>query len=256
MHTNSKSTILRYIVLGYGILYFASVILPVFTVGTAEIETPPSLAEKITVFITFLLYLGGMSFLWRNEKTAGILLCTWHFLAWAFSLLLWRDAGMVLVMVFPMLFPAVLLIRNWHLKNKENLPTEWHKWNFVLRLLLFNYSAIYILVILSDLVPRLPGFQLPTKVDDLNMWNFTSAPGIFLLILFALYVFGFLISFRSHMAAGILFVIWFAFLYFINTSYIEFAQSGPWVAFGVTIFVQGVYYLILHFRKKEFLGSG
>jgi hypothetical protein len=254
MRTNSKSTILRYIVIGYGILYFFSVIIPLFSGASEKMGTPPSSAEIITVILTFILYLAGTSFIWKSEKTAGILLCAWHFMAWAFSLLLWRDAGMILVLVFPMLFPAMLLIRNWYQENSNTLPTEWHKWDFTLRILLWNYAAAYILVIISDLAPRLTGLQLPTKVDDLNVWNFSSRPGIYLLVLFALFVTGFFASFRSHLAAGVLFIIWFAFLLFISTSFIVFAQAGPWVAFGITILVQGVFYLILHFRKKEYLG--
>jgi len=254
MKTNSTSKTLRYIVIIYGFIYFSLfVLIPLIVGNQGNEDMVPTKVELITVPLAFVIYALGTIYLWINEKWAGIMLLFWHFCVWALAMLFWRDAGMVLVLIFPMVFPAVLLIRNWYKKNDEKYTSEIGQWELVLKVLLINYAAIYVLVIFSNVVPKLMGWELITRVDDLAVWDYTSLLGILLLVLFAIFLLGFVISWKSELISGILFVVWYVFLVILNSIYPEFANSGPSNLFGLTILLQGVFQIVLFFKKKRLL---
>jgi hypothetical protein len=182
---------------------------PLINYDPENLDFQMSKIEMFTIPLVFVLFLIGTIYSWFNEKNAGIILCCWHFSTWVLSMLFWRDAGMVLVLIFPILFLAVLLIRNGYVKSNESYNTSFFKWKISLRALVINYMAIYLLIVFSNIVPKLIGWDLPTKVDDLAVWNYSSFPGLILLFAFLLFIIGFVISWRSELAAGIIFIVWF-----------------------------------------------
>lgn len=256
MKTNSISKSLRYIIISYGIIYFILFILaPLISENQEYDNYVPSTIEKVTVPVAFVIFLTGTCYLWINEKIAGIILLFWHFIVWVLSMLFWPDAGMTLVLIFPMLFPPVLLIRNWYKKNDDKYKSEIMQWELALRTLLINYAAIYLLIVFSNIVPKLIGWKLATRVDDLAVWDYSSFLGILLLIMFAIFLLGFIISWKSEIISSILFIIWYAILLFLSFNFPEFANSGPSALFGVTILLHAVFYIILFFKKRQHQNS-
>ena len=245
MKTDKRSNVLRYIIGGYGLLYLAMLISEVFSPEYSE-GSMVGQANLITVLFAFVVFLVGIIYSWFNELIAGILICSWHFIVWAFSLLLWPDAGMVLILIFPMLFPGVLLIRNWYMKKNKKYAAENERTRLTLLLLLINYTAIYLLIVAVNTLSKLFDWTLPTRVDDLVLWDYTSFLGLILLFLLVLFGVGALISKRSMLMAGMIFIVWYILVLFLNFSYPEFANSGPWFIFGLVILIQGIFYMVLH----------
>jgi len=246
MTYNSKSTALRIITLVYCVLYFGGFIFPIL-IGDSDISEM-SKVELYTVPLAFFVFLTGTIYIFKNEKVGGIIILFWHFLVWCFSLLLWPDAGMVLVLIFPMIFPAIFMIRNWYIKNYESYKSEkLSRWKLTLRIFLINYTLVYLLVVFSNTAPRIFGWNLATGVDDLQVWSYSSFLGLSLIFALALYIFGFVISWRSELMAGIIFIVWYLIILFLSLSFPEFANSGPAMYSGLTILVQGVLYVVYYY---------
>ena len=250
MAANKTSKVLRIVTIVYCFFYLFGFILPLIGAdsGTGQI----SKAELITVPLAFIIFLVGTVYSFLIQKIAGIIILSWHFIVWVFSMLLWPEAGMVLVLVFPMMIVAIFMIKNWHLENADSHKSDWRvRWKLTLRIFLINYGLIYFLVVFSNIVPKLLGWNLVTTVDNLAVWSYSSFLGVSLLILFLMFIFGFIISWRSELIAGLLFVVWYVLVILLSKSYPEFANSGPSSIFGLTILVQGVLYVVLHFKLRQ-----
>jgi len=249
MASNSSSKALRIIIVGYCLLYFAGFIFPIIT-GNSSNEL--SKVELYTVPLAFLVFLTGTIYSFINEKISGIIILLWHFVVWVFSLLLWPDAGMVLVLIFPVIIPAIFMIRNWYSENNAAYKAQWWtRWRLTLRIFMVNYAVIYLLVVFSNVVPKLLGWNLVSPVDDLAVWSYTSFLGISLIFLLALFFFGFVVSWKSELIAGIVFIVWYISILMLAMNFPEFANSGPSGIFGITILVQGILYIFFYFKLRQ-----
>lgn len=252
---NPKSKAIGWILVIYALLYLGLFFIePLISYDPNNPDFQVNKLDLITTSFAFIIYLIGTIYVWKNEKVSGIILCVWHFIIWLFALLFWRDAGMVLAMAFPILFPGVLLIRNWYIQKDESYTSEAKQWDLSLKVLLINYAAIYLLIVFANVVPKLVGWELPTRVDEIAKWDYTSFTLIMLLLALLLFVIGFIISWRSKLFAGIIFILWYVLIIFMTKSSPEFADTGPSILFGITILVQGIFYIICHYRFVR-LGS-
>ena len=249
---NSNSTVMRIILAIYAFIYGAMIVLPLFSVEQST-ESGDLRLEQITVTLAFLIYLTGLIYCWFNERFGGTILLIWHFIVWCFSLLLWTDAGMVLLLIFPVIFPAVILIRNWHIKNNPEYEPVTKQWALSLRILNYNYTAIYLLCAGSAILPSLLEQTLPTRVDDLVVWSWTSTLGLSLIGLLIFYLVGFYFSFRNLVVAGSIYSLWYLGVIILSNAYPEFANSGPSNVFGMAILIQAIMYFTLN-KKRVKLG--
>lgn len=239
----SKFNILALLVAIYGVLYLLEIIGPLFN---SEIRSHTNSTEQVTVIFAFILFLAAAIYAWFDKMKAGILLMVWHFIVWAFASLIWKDAGMVLLLIFPMLFPAVFLVKQWYVETIDFYKPEFRQWKLVLRLLLINYAAIYLLTILSDIVPRLFGWPSPNGI--LNVWSYASALGVMLIFNAILFFVAFIVSWKSELITGILLIVWYIIVGVLVQQSPVFANSGPWEYLGLPIMVQGIFYVIYSFK--------
>ncbi len=247
--TNPKSKAIRWILIIYGLLYLVLFFIePLLNYEPENPDFQVTKLEVITTSLAFIFYLLGTIYAWKNEKFAGIILCVWHFMIWLCALLFWRDAGIVLIMAFPILFPGVLLIRNWYIQKKDHYTKEVNQWNLSLKVLLLNYAAIYLLVVVANIVPKLMGWDLPTRLDELATWSYTSLTGLMLLLALLLFTIGFILNWRYKLLAGVTFILWYVLIFIQTYRNPEFANIGPSTLFGLTIMIQGIFYLIYHFK--------
>jgi hypothetical protein len=246
----NKAKILQIITSIYCLAYFGMFILPFFIIESRA-EINPDRLEMLTVPLVFFIFLIGTIFSWFNEKIGGIILCIWHFIVWVFALFLWRETGMVLVLIFPMLFPAMLLVKNGLVKTNERYLPEQKQMKLALRILLLNYTPIYLLIVFANVVPNLLGWDLRTQVDDLVVWEISSQLALGLFVTFILFVTAFIISWKSEVIAGIFFVVWYFLVVVLTIKFPEFSNSGPWVAFGITILAQGILYIGFYFKNGQ-----
>ncbi len=94
--------ILRVILTIYGLLYALVLISHFYSENHFNFDVQTSVRTLSTVVFAFMFYMLGAVYSWFNRKIGGILLMGWHFLVWVFALLLWEDAGIILVVAFPM----------------------------------------------------------------------------------------------------------------------------------------------------------
>lgn len=249
MKTSKKNNIISIIISIYCLLYFISFVVPlVFVENTDHV---PSQTQIITVSLAFLLFLIGTITIWFNSKIGGIILLFWHFICWVFSLLVWPDAGMVLVLILPILYLATLSIQYWFEFNDNYYKSVVHQWKLSLRILLFNYLMIYSLIVYSNIIPVYMGIELPTLVDELAIKNYTSIPGSILILEFVLFIIGYILSWKDELKAAMLFILWYLILVYLTFQYPEFSKTGPSVIFGLVIIIQSIFYISNHFKFKK-----
>lgn len=249
MKTSKKTKIIASIISIYCLLYFISLIAPFFFENNNDYL--PTKIESITLTIAFLLFLIGSITIWFNSKTGGIMLLFWHFICWVFALLVWPDAGIVMVLILPILFLATISIQYWYETNDPYYKSAMSQWKLSLRILLFNYLLIYSLIVYSNIFPVYMGMDLPTRVDELAITNYTSIPGSILIFEFILFIIGYILSWRDEIKASIIFILWYLILLYLSFQFPEFSNTGPWALFGFVIIIQSIFYISNHFKTKK-----
>jgi hypothetical protein len=107
---------------------------------------------------------------------------------------------------------------------------------------LINYALIYLLIVVGHTLPLL-GIRYISNVYELVTWDYSSPLGIILLIALAIFILGFIHSWKKEKVAGILFIIWYAIILVMTILFREFSHSGPWFMVGLTVLVQGILYI-------------
>jgi hypothetical protein len=75
--------------------------------------TPPftePLFGVAMVYVLFLFFLLGYYHVWKNEKFSGKIFIAWYILLWALALFVWTNAGLTLVMGFPIFVLGILFL--------------------------------------------------------------------------------------------------------------------------------------------------
>ena len=235
----------------YGLLYVLEIIIPLFSSEMKPLEKQATKAELVTVSLAFVLFLLGAIYAWFDKRKAGILLMVWHFVVWGFASLLWRDAGMVFILIFPMLFPAVFLLKQWYIETDDYYKPVFRQWKLVLRLLFINYAAIYLLTICSDVFPKL--FSPASSKEIFIGWSYLSVLGLVLIFDAVLFFVALFVSWKSDLISGILLIFWYLIVVVLTQQFPVFDHSGPWAIFGLPIMVQGIFYVIsaLKFDSRQ-----
>lgn len=251
MENNSVSKALRVLVVFYGLAYAFLFILPMLTMNESTSDYVPTKTEIATTVFAFMVYLSGTIVMFYNEKLGGIVLSLWHFVIWLFAFSIWPDAGMVLILCFPVLIMAVFLMLNWYKKNDKRYQSGINRWKLVLKLLTINYTAIYLWVALAQIGPKSFGWTINENIDQLGAWEYSVFSKVVLLVLLGFYLLGVGLSNRSKWVAGLIFIIWYISVLILSYENLEFGHSGPYAVFGVVILAQGVLYLAYYMKKNE-----
>jgi hypothetical protein len=136
-----------------------------------------------------------------------------------------------------MLLGAFFLLE-WYKTSKAIMPSEHLQWKFILRLLLVNYTVLYIILVLSELSVGKPV-------------NYFSFPFIIYPLLLLIFLVGFILSWKRESLAGIIFLFWCAILIYANIAYSEIGHLGPWALFGLPILLQGIFYVKNHYQFRS-----
>ena len=235
----------------YGLIYLSGFIAPLIGKSMDELESIMSLVEIYTVPFAFLIFAIGVVIAWFNEKVGGMILLIWHFTVWLFSMYLWPQAGMVLILIFPILYLSAFLILNWYKRHVTKYTQPINQWKLVLNILMINYAVIYLLVVIAEIIPKLFGVVLRQDPAVLNNWNYNTKEIIILIALFVLFLISYLSTLKFRYLSGILLVLWFVLLGYLGLTSFNFLNSGPWLIFSLPILFQGILYIILHFKEKK-----
>ena len=78
----------------------------------------------IMVYIMFLFFLLGYSFLWKNGKVSGIIFIMWYGFLLVLALWVWVNAGMVLGLGIPIPILGALLLVKAYAKNIKKSTSQ------------------------------------------------------------------------------------------------------------------------------------
>ncbi len=186
--------------------------------------------DSLLAILIFLVFLTATIFSWFNLKISGILLQVWNIGIWIFSWFIWEEAGMIMVLAVPALVIGVLMNLKAYKSEVGPKPTNQIYWRFVLRLLIVNYAILYAITIMAGILSE----------DSLN---YSSFPFILFPILAAIFYAGSIVSWFNELVAGILLCLWYVVVVIGSIAYFDFFNSGPWFLFGLTILIQGLFYI-------------
>ena len=155
-----------------------------------------------------------------------------------------QDYGMLSAMASSFMVLGAFFMLDWYKTSKETIPSQKQQWNVILRVLLMNYAFLYSIVAISEPLVGEP-------VDYL------SYPYIIYPMMLLIFLVGFILSWKWEYFVGYIFLGWFAILVTANVVYSEISTLGGWIFFGLPILLQGIFYLVNHFRfrKKEILSK-
>lgn len=189
--------------------------------------------------VLLLVFMAGFALSWTNIRIAGIMLMIWNAGVWISDLYLFRDMdySMISALASPSMIIGALFLLEWFKTSKATVPSKQQQWKFILRVLLINYAVLYAIVVFSEL-------SVGEPVDYL------SFPFIIYPLLLLIFFVGFLLAWKTASLAGFIFLFWFAILVYGTVAYSEIWHLGPWVVFGLPILLQGIFYIIVHYKFR------
>ena len=90
----------------------------IFIGETFLTEESVPLLDTVGIIILFILFLVGYYFSWKNQRISGIIIVGWYVIELIFGFFVWDDAGMVILLGFPVFILGILLII-YSLKHKK-----------------------------------------------------------------------------------------------------------------------------------------
>jgi hypothetical protein len=191
----------------------------------------PFNAETTTVSLLFFYYLAIFVLSWFREKTAGYLFISWYVIEMALVFYVWTEAGMVIVLGFPVLPIGVFYVLYGERKALGQKPSAREQWKLVLRSLMIGYAAIFI-ISMPDLLMSLPaGRQL-------------DVPYIFFSLLSLIFITAFVFSFKQELLAGLLLVAFYIFEILLIHLYPGLQREvGPFGWLTFPLLIQGFLYI-------------
>jgi len=227
------TTLLQYLTLGYAVLYILFILAAFVGVDLTTLN-----AEDIGVLLLFILFIAGLFLSWHNSLLTGVIFLIWNVGMWIVELfLVEKDGGFGIIMGIPLIVMGVFFILQGMEKNKGAIIKTNERWKIALHAFGITYTALYLLVIIDDITGSL-------EID------FFSTPGIILLSLIIIYALGFILSRTRELIAGIIFILWYVGVYYIFSTNVIIGDSGPWIAAGVVVLIQGIFYINYWLKLK------
>jgi hypothetical protein len=118
------------------------------------------------------------------------------------------------------------------LDNKKGKSKNRSLW--VLRILLSIYAVLYILIGWDDFL-------------SINTWNIEYSA---LKILFAIFVIGYVISWKNELASGVIFILWFLGMCYENV-FLCTSDCGAGIGMGIPLLILSIFFIVYGIRKKR-----
>jgi hypothetical protein len=118
------------------------------------------------------------------------------------------------------------------LDNKKGKSKNRSLW--ILRILLSIYAILYILIGWDDFL-------------SINAWNIEYSV---LKILFAIFVIGYVVSWKNELAAGVIFILWFLGMCYENF-FLCTSDCGAGIGMGIPLLILSIFFIVYGIRKKR-----
>ncbi len=221
-----ETTVIQYLTLGYSVFYILFIL-----AVSSDVDLTALKVEEIGVLLLFILFIVGVLLSWYNSLITGVIFLIWNVGMWIVELFfVEKDGGFGIISGIPLIVLGVFFILQGIEKNKSIIIKSNERWKIALHTLGVTYSVLYLLIIVDDLTGNL-------EID------FFSTPGIILISLIIIYSLGFILSRTKELISGILFILWYAGVIYIFSTNAIIGDSGPWIAAGVVVLIQGIFYI-------------
>jgi hypothetical protein len=121
------------------------------------------------------------------------------------------------------------------LDNKKGKSKNRSLW--ILRILLSIYAILYILIGWDDFL----------SINAPNSWSVEYSA---LKILFAIFVIGYVISWKNDLASGVIFILWFTGMCYHNF-FLCTSDCGAGIAMGIPLLILSIFFIVYGIRKKR-----
>jgi uncharacterized membrane protein (DUF485 family) len=121
------------------------------------------------------------------------------------------------------------------LNNKKGKSKNRSLW--ILRILLSIYAILYILIGWDDFL----------SINAPNSWSVEYSA---LKILFAIFVIGYVISWKNELASGIIFILWFLGMCYENF-FLCTSDCGAGIAMGIPLLILSIFFIVYGIREKR-----
>jgi uncharacterized membrane protein (DUF485 family) len=121
------------------------------------------------------------------------------------------------------------------LDNKRRKSKNRSLW--ILRILLSIYAILYILIGWDDFL----------SINAPNSWDIEYSV---LKILFAIFVIGYVISWKNELASGVIFILWFLGMCYENF-FLCTSDCGAGIAMGIPLLILSIFFIIYGIRGKR-----
>ncbi len=109
------------------------------------------------------------------------------------------------------------------------------------------YGVLYLVFVIIGFIPSQEG----SPVSDSVPYHPFGLDGSLVKVLFAFFLVGFFTARRNRMAAGVLFLIWYAGMWGLEILMVSRGRTGGAVAMGAPLFVLGVLFIISGYRQRR-----
>jgi hypothetical protein len=117
-------------------------------------------------------------------------------------------------------------------KGKRKNRTLW-----ILRILLSIYAILYVLIGSDDFL----------SINAPNSWDIEYSA---LKILFAIFLIGYVISWKNELASGVIFIFWFLGMCYENF-FLCTSDCGAGIAMGIPLLILSIFFIVYGIRKKK-----
>ena len=222
---------LQILTLIYALIY-------VFFIGRSILTSGFSFnPEAVGMYILFVLFLIAFFLSWTAELIAGIILLIWNAGIWAMELFFVEHEQFFLIMSgLPIILLGTFFVLKGIEKSKGRILSVYEKWKTTLSTITITFTILYSLVIIED-------------VSNNLQFSYSKAPGIFLILLAAVYLVGFIFSWKHELYAGIAFILWYIGVFILFKSDLVISNYGPWNFAGFVVFLNGYFFIRYGYQK-------
>jgi hypothetical protein len=107
---------------------------------------------------------------------------------------------------------------------------------WTLRILLSIYTVLYLIIGSEDFL----------SINAPNSWDIEYSA---LKILFAIFVIGYVISWKNELASGVIFILWFLGMCYENF-FLCTSDCGAGIAMGIPLLILSIFFILYGIRKK------
>ncbi|MBU0508655.1 hypothetical protein KKH27_07460 [bacterium] len=118
-----------------------------------------------------------------------------------------------------------------------------------LHVLLTIYGILYLVFVIIGFIPNQEG----SRVSDSVPYHPFGLEGSLVKVLFVFFLVGFFTAWKNRLAAGVLFVLWWAGMWGLDTLMVatKGGSGGEAIGMGLPLFVLGVLFFISGYRRRR-----